>query len=192
MTSATNPQIEKFNKMYKLPLAKLPTTKELGVPLVQRLESLKVILNKEVAELDDIILKAKAYSDGGYYVKKDGDFPRSIDELEVLTDVADLLVDLQVYAQSEMLKFGLPNGTVFALVMNSNFSKLGADGQPIYDEHGKVQKGPGYWKPEPQIRNLLSALQSGGTHVIDDQRSGLERRGLGNDQAAEQAVDKAA
>jgi hypothetical protein len=39
--------------------------------------------------------------------------------------------------------------------MESNFSKLGADGQPIYDERGKVMKGPSYWKPEPRIRSLL-------------------------------------
>jgi hypothetical protein len=38
--------------------------------------------------------------------------------------------------------------------MQSNFSKLGADGKAIISE-GKVQKGPGYWKPEPQIKELL-------------------------------------
>jgi hypothetical protein len=34
-------------------------------------------------------------------------------------------------------------------------SKLGADGLPIYDERGKVLKGPGYWKPEPTISLML-------------------------------------
>ena len=40
--------------------------------------------------------------------------------------------------------------------MQSNFSKLGEDGQPVYDHRGKVMKGPGYWKPEPKIQELLS------------------------------------
>ncbi len=43
--------------------------------------------------------------------------------------------------------------------MQSNFSKLGADGKPIYDERGKVMKGPGYWQPEPKIRALLGARE---------------------------------
>jgi hypothetical protein len=39
--------------------------------------------------------------------------------------------------------------------MDSNFSKKQADGSVLKDEHGKVQKGPAYWKPEPQIKELL-------------------------------------
>lgn len=42
--------------------------------------------------------------------------------------------------------------------MQSNFSKLGADGKPIYDERGKVQKGQNYWKPEPKIKALPAGL----------------------------------
>jgi hypothetical protein len=36
-------------------------------------------------------------------------------------------------------------------------SKLGVDGQPIYDARGKVMKGPNYWKPEPMIRRAIDA-----------------------------------
>ena len=39
--------------------------------------------------------------------------------------------------------------------MDSNESKLGADGNPIYDQNGKFLKGPSYWKPELKIRELL-------------------------------------
>jgi predicted HAD superfamily Cof-like phosphohydrolase len=74
--------------------------------------------------------------------------------------LADLLGDIQVYAASEMAKFGLPLDQVLAIIMQSNFSKLGADGKPIYDERGKVQKGPDYWKPEPKIKEMLAALQA--------------------------------
>src|SRR6476620_5595229 len=43
-------------------------------------------------------------------------------------------------------------------IMDSNESKLGADGNPIYDANGKFLKGPNYWKPEPKIQELLAAL----------------------------------
>lgn len=39
--------------------------------------------------------------------------------------------------------------------MDSNESKLGADGNPIYDANGKFLKGPNYWKPELRIKALL-------------------------------------
>ena len=68
------------------------------------------------------------------------------------------LCDIQVYCASEMAKFGLPLDKVLAVIMNSNFSKLGADGEPIYDERGKVQKGPNYWKPEPAIAVMIAEL----------------------------------
>ena len=42
-------------------------------------------------------------------------------------------------------------------VVDSNESKLGADGNPIYDANGKFLKGPHYWKPEPKIKALLEA-----------------------------------
>ena len=74
--------------------------------------------------------------------------------------LADLLGDLQVYCASEMTKFGLPLDGVLDVIMQSNFSKLGADGKPIYDERGKVLKGPNYWKPEPKIHQLLQSLKS--------------------------------
>ena len=46
--------------------------------------------------------------------------------------------------------------------MASNMSKLGEDGKPIYDERGKVMKGPGYWQPEPMIERMIRArIRSG-------------------------------
>jgi len=52
----------------------------------------------------------------------------------------------------------LPADAVDRLIMDSNESKLGADGRPIYDANGKFLKGPNYWKPEPRIRALLQDL----------------------------------
>ena len=134
--------IEKFNSIYKLPVNKVPTT-NVGVPMAERLKAFKDILLEEVSEIDEIISAAEGGSD----------------ELATLTMLADLLGDLQVYCASEMAKFGLPLDGVLEVIMQSNFSKLGADGKPIYDERGKVLKGPNYWKPEPKISELLQSLK---------------------------------
>ncbi|CAN5375649.1 hypothetical protein BH11PSE11_BH11PSE11_32260 [soil metagenome] len=142
MTSFAS-DIRKFNGIYKLPVNASPSL-EVGVPVVERLKAFKHILCEEIDEIDEIVdkLDAKAPS------------------LEVLTMLADLLGDIQVYCASEMAKFGIPQDEVLAIIMQSNFSKLGADGMPIYDERGKVQKGPGYWKPEPKIAELLRIRMS--------------------------------
>ena len=134
--------IEKFNSIYKLPVNKVPTI-NVGVPMAERLKAFKDILLEEVSEIDEIISAAEGGSD----------------ELATLTMLADLLGDLQVYCASEMAKFGLPLDGVLEVIMQSNFSKLGADGKPIYDERGKVMKGPNYWKPEPKISELLQSLK---------------------------------
>ncbi len=131
--------IQKFNGIYKLPASAQPTL-DVGVPVVERLKAFKSILGEELSEIDEIIEAAE----------------RQAPSLEVLTMLADLLGDIQVYCASEMAKFGLPLDEVLAIIMQSNFSKLGADGKPIYDERGKVQKGPDYWKPEPKIHALLA------------------------------------
>lgn len=57
-----------------------------------------------------------------------------------------------------MAKFGIPLDETLEIIMQSNFSKMGADGKPIDDERGKLQKGPNYWKPEPRIAAMLAAL----------------------------------
>lgn len=133
--------VEKFNGIYKLPVSAVPTL-QVGVPAAERMASFKNILMEEVHEMDEIIAAQNAGKD----------------PLEVLTMLADLLGDIQVYCASEMAKFGLPLDQVLAIIMQSNFSKLGADGLPIYDERGKVMKGPNYWKPEPKIQSMLAAL----------------------------------
>lgn len=53
---------------------------------------------------------------------------------------------------------GLSSWEILRIIMDSNFSKLGPDGEPLYDERGKLLKGPGYWKPEPKIAEYLRGL----------------------------------
>ena len=139
--SSFSEDIKKFNGIYKLPVSATPTL-DVGVPAADRMAAFKDILMEEVHEMDEIIVAQRSGADA----------------LEVLTMLADLLGDIQVYCASEMAKFGLPLDQVLSIIMQSNFSKLGADGLPIYDERGKVMKGPGYWKPEPKIEELLASL----------------------------------
>ena len=82
------------------------------------------------------------------------------DSLDILVAVADLLGDVIIYCRSEALKYGIPLEEVLSIIMDSNESKLGVDGKPIYDNNGKFLKGPNYWKPEPKIRELLKATNA--------------------------------
>ena len=134
--------IEKFNTMYGLPKPLKPTLEAVGNPLT-RLDNFKAILLEEIEEVDDI----RDYLSVGTVSEEA--------KLEALTNLSDWLGDLIVYAASEMRRFGLPIEGVLDVIMESNFSKLAADGTVIMDERGKVMKGPGYWKPEPRIKELL-------------------------------------
>lgn len=140
--------IRQFNAMYKMPVNDLPTLSPTDEPVTERLTKFKTILINEINEIDDIIAKAKAMSP----LSNTG----TANDVEVLTDLADLLGDIQVYCASEMLKFGLPLDKVLHLIMMSNFSKLMADGTAMFDENDKLQKGPNYWKPEPYIAQMLT------------------------------------
>lgn len=137
--------IEKFNEMYKLPSGNVPTLAS------QRMQNFKSILIEEVDEAEPIVQDLNSFA--GHTVTKT--------EEEILTDIADWLGDVVVYCTSEMRRYGLKPAKVLEIIMQSNFSKLGADGQPIYDERGKVQKGPGYWKPEPKLLEYIKEARNG-------------------------------
>lgn len=122
--------------MYKLPVLKIPS---LPVDPADRLQKFKATLLDEINEIDDIVIACE---------NKD-------EPIDVLVAVADLLGDVIVYCRSEALKYGIPLEDVLSIIMDSNESKLGADGKPIYDSNGKFLKGPNYWKPEQKIKELL-------------------------------------
>ena len=64
-----------------------------------------------------------------------------------LTEVADALTDILYVTYGAGHAFGINLDECFDEVQNSNMSKLGKDGKPIYNESGKVMKGPNYFKP---------------------------------------------
>ena len=64
-----------------------------------------------------------------------------------IKEVADALTDILYVTYGAGHAFGINLDKCFEEVQNSNMSKLGSDGKPIYNEHGKVMKGPSYFKP---------------------------------------------
>ena len=65
-----------------------------------------------------------------------------------LLEVADALTDILYVTYGAGHAFGIDLDKCFEEVQKSNMSKLGENGNPIYNENGKVMKGPGYFKPD--------------------------------------------
>ena len=65
-----------------------------------------------------------------------------------MKEVADALTDILYVTYGAGHAFGIDLDKCFDEVQKSNMSKLGADGKPIYNENGKVMKGPNYFKPD--------------------------------------------
>ena len=65
-----------------------------------------------------------------------------------LLEVADALTDILYVTYGAGHAFGIDLDKCFEEVQSSNMSKLGDDGKPIYNESGKVMKGPNYFKPD--------------------------------------------
>jgi len=65
-----------------------------------------------------------------------------------IKEVADALTDILYVTYGAGHAFGVDLDKCFNEVQQSNMSKLGSDGKPIYNESGKVMKGPNYFKPD--------------------------------------------
>ena len=91
----------------------------------EKINALRVSLIKE--ELDELIEAMN---------KKD------------LVEVADALTDILYVTYGAGHAFGINLDACFEEVQNSNMSKLDKDGKPIYNDKGKVMKGPDYFKPD--------------------------------------------
>tara|TARA_B100001564_G_C20638177_1_gene670739 strand:+ start:1233 stop:1604 length:372 start_codon:yes stop_codon:yes gene_type:complete len=75
-----------------------------------------------------------------------GELKQAIEKKDI-KEVADALTDILYVTYGAGHAFGIDLDKCFEEVQNSNMSKLGADGKPIYNEKGKVMKGPDYFKP---------------------------------------------
>lgn len=144
-------RVKSFNQMYGMPAQSVPELMEGSFfETQQRLIRFQQILGREMDEGTDIVRDLAVL--GGDAGQTEGD------KLVILTAIADWLGDIVVYATSEAVKYGIPLELVLEIIMDSNASKMGADGKPIIKD-GKLEKGPNYWKPEPKIRELLAALR---------------------------------
>lgn len=169
-------RIRIMNNMYCLAVNDVPV---LPADPAGRLEKFEKTLSAEVAEIHEIIRAIRdPFSDAArdhvasaYGLDaKNASHQDQIDAIcrsesmmrvVAMVAIADLLSDITVYCRSEAMKFGLPLEEMLDIVMDSNESKLGPDGQPIYDENKKFMKGPNYWKPEPKMREVIELLGSG-------------------------------
>lgn len=126
-------KIEKFNQMYNMPkISEDPNRQQ------DRLNKFEDILSEELNEIHDNNLD-----------------PHTTDALDFKVALSDLLGDLIVYCASEARRWDIDIKNVLDIIMESNFSKLDENGNPIYDERGKLLKGPNYWKPESRIADLF-------------------------------------
>ena len=75
------------------------------------------------------------------------EFKEALDKKDI-KEVADALTDILYVTYGAGHAFGINLDQCFNEVQNSNLSKLGSDGKPIYNEFGKVMKGPNYFKPD--------------------------------------------
>ena len=80
-------------------------------------------------------------------IKEELDELKEALENKDLLEVADALTDILYVTYGAGHAFGIDLDKCFDEVQNSNMSKLGEDGKPIYNEQGKVMKGPKYYKP---------------------------------------------
>lgn len=84
-----------------------------------------------------------------------GELAESIRNLD-LVGIADGIADLLYVTLGTAVSYGLDAEALVAEAHRSNMSKLGADGEPIYREDGKVLKGPNFF--EPDFASVIGAL----------------------------------
>ncbi len=114
--------VTKFHEVYRIPYAVQPTT-DVDPQLI-------ALRHRLMAEENEEYLEAALAGN--------------------LVEVADALGDMLYILCGTIITHGMQDKIedVFREIQRSNLSKLGADGQPIYREDGKVMKGPNYFKPD--------------------------------------------
>ncbi len=99
---------------------------------------------KKKAEFPNIKITELRYA----LIKEElGELKEAIENKDI-KEVADALTDILYVTYGAGHAFGINLDKCFEEVQNSNMSKLGSDGKPIYNEMGKVMKGPKYFKPD--------------------------------------------
>lgn len=140
-------KIKAFNDHYGYSLFDTPT-----LPIKDNLENFKKILQEELNEIDAIIeMRAKLET---VPLAAQAEFIELY--RRCLVDLADWYGDMIIFCHTSARRYGLPMDKVLDAIMQSNMTKLGADGKPIYDERGKIMKGPNFVAPETMIEKVLN------------------------------------
>ena len=99
---------------------------------------------KEKAEFPNVKITSLRYD----LIKEElGELKEAIDKKDI-KETADALTDILYVTYGAGHAFGIDLDKCFAEVQDSNMSKLGKDGKPIFNDKGKVMKGPNYFKPD--------------------------------------------
>ena len=99
---------------------------------------------KKKAEFPNIKITELRYA----LIKEElGELKEAIENKDI-KEVADALTDILYVTYGAGHAFGINLDKCFEEVQNSNMSKLDENGKPIYNEYGKVMKGPNYFKPD--------------------------------------------
>lgn len=147
-------QVTEFHRVFGHPIENAPLT-----PDVSQMKFRARFLLEETVEL---IQALGARHEGNQHLRRAVDLiERAREQISMakdyefndvdLVEVADALGDLDYITSGAALTFGIPLPEVVAEIHRSNMSKLGADGKPIYNDEGKAQKGPGYFKPQLEL-----------------------------------------
>lgn len=136
-------KVKEFHIIFGHPVSPVltPNTKDIRMLRVK-------LIAEELGELCAALgVNLKLYCDG-----KDSKSDMMVfsckEDAEVdLVEAADALGDLDYVVQGANLVFGIPAEAVFKEIHESNMSKLGEDGKPLYREDGKIMKGPNYYPP---------------------------------------------
>ena len=122
-------KVEQFSRAMNLPV---------NVPFNPDLLTLrKRLLQEEIDEFFVELDSAIALTQKGESVPQ-----------ELFENICKEISDVQYVLSGFSVSFGLPIEQAFDLTHESNMSKLGPDGKPIYREDGKIMKGPNYHKPD--------------------------------------------
>jgi len=151
-------KVRKFHVKFGHPVALQVT------PGTKELRSLRVkLIAEELVELCqalgvNLVAEYKVGIVSSVYVQ-----PVFKDEEVDCVEAADALGDLDYVVQGANLVFGFPSEAILDEIQESNMSKLGEDGNPIYREDGKIMKGPNYFKP-----NIAKVLATSAGVVKDN------------------------
>lgn len=140
--------VRQFHETYRLPIHSVPDADR------ERIHLRMSLVAEEFIEL----VTAAYGKEAGEHASRGWEAARAADDhTRDTVEIADALGDLIYVVYGMALELGIPLPDVLREIQDSNLSKLGGDGQPIYREDGKVLKGPNYFRPD--IAKVLRRFQ---------------------------------